>query len=139
LQYPIISGCSSQMVELHSAGSVNTLKPDGDNEIMLYTATLLRMKLLMLITLGTYSWINTILKLQESERFRESWPHVRPTHCLCGSHILFRWDPHGTHVLFRRDPRGTHALFRRDPRGTHVLFIWTHVGPTVLLSDSFLS
>ena len=53
--YPITSGCSSQMVELHSAGSVNTLKPDGDNEIMLYTATLLRMKLLMLITLGTYS------------------------------------------------------------------------------------
>ena len=26
MQYPSISGCSSQMVELHSAGSVNTLK-----------------------------------------------------------------------------------------------------------------
>ena len=53
--YPITSGCSSQMVELHSAGSVNTLKPEGDNENMLYTGTLLRMKLRISRALGTYS------------------------------------------------------------------------------------
>ena len=90
----------------------------------------------------------TILKGQESKRFRESWPHVGPTHCLCGSHILFRWDPYGTHILFRRDPRAIQAGPTWDPRaiqtgptrysdGTHVLFRRAHVGPTVLLSDPF--
>ena len=52
--------------------------------------------------------IYTILKLQESERFRESWPHVGPT----------------------RDSGGTHV-------GPTCYSDGTHVGATVLLSEPF--
>ena len=56
--------------------------------------------------------------------------HVGPTHCLCGSHILFRWDPRAIQAGPTRYSGGTHVGPTRYSDGTHV-------GPTVLLSEPF--
>ena len=59
-------------------------------------------------------------KLQKSERFRESWPHVGPTHYSCGP----TYYSGGTHVGLTYYSGGTHVLFRRDPRGAHGSIKW---------------